>query len=225
MTNKIGAAPRLVGAALLALAIGLTGCATPGGMAGGGGPSATQQGAISGAVIGGLLGYARGHNAQDTLVGAAAGAAIGALIGNYIDHKRVASAQQVYRKYGTHERVVLDDVTLSRQVFRAGQKGQAAVHYDVVAPNSSEPRAVHHTIEYLRNGKVLARNTETLKVTPGGYRTVFPIGVPKGADEGEYTLVARVAMDNSSATKTRTFKVIYARDDRGALYVAQVTPR
>jgi len=198
----------------------LGGCATPGG----GETSATEQGAVSGAVIGGLIGYAKGGDLKHTVVGAAAGAAVGAIIGNYIDHKRTKDSKQVYAQYGKKEKVVMTGVDLSKPVLKAGQQGQAAVSYDVVGPDPSASQTITHTVEYYHGKNRVAANSQTMSVTPGGYRTVFPVSVPSGAEEGEYVLVAKVASPHTADEKKRNFRVIYARNDRGELYVASVSP-
>ena len=75
---------RIVGTAILSLALVLTGCVNPDG---------SQNNTASGALIGGALGALTGaavggrhHGAQDALIGAVAGVVAGAVIGSVMDH-------------------------------------------------------------------------------------------------------------------------------------------
>ncbi len=59
----------------LALSTAMVGCTT------------TEQGAVGGAVIGGLAGQALGGNTESTLIGAGVGAVTGALIGKSLERR------------------------------------------------------------------------------------------------------------------------------------------
>jgi peptidoglycan hydrolase-like protein with peptidoglycan-binding domain len=179
----------------------------------------TGQGAALGATIGGLAGYASGGGTKSAIVGAL----VGAIIGNYIEHQQVRSSQQVYRKHGREERVVLNDVQLSQDIVQPGQEGQATVNYDVVAPDPDTIQSITHTMTYYHGDAKLATNTQTIEIAPGGYKTVFPLAVPEGAEEGQYRLVAQIQSPNAKDLKERSFQVIYARDEHGVLRIAGIT--
>lgn len=194
----------------------LPACAGTGGQMG-----STGTGAAAGSVVGGLLGYAAGGDAESAI----AGAVVGALIGGFVAHQQVRNSQQVYERHGKSEQVVLNDLQLSKQSLQPGQEGEAMVNYDVVAPDPNAEQSITHTMEYYYGNSKLASNTQTVNVTPGGYQTVFPVAVPEGADEGEYTLVAQVQSPNAADRKEASFTVNYARNEHGVLEVASITPR
>ncbi|RMG51390.1 MAG: hypothetical protein D6717_12935 [Gammaproteobacteria bacterium] len=212
---------KLVVAVVLVCFIGasLSGCAAQGNGTWG----AKKTGALGGALVGAIVGF-KERGLAGALVGAAIGGAAGYAVGAMVDYVREKDAAQVYNEYGRDRRIVFEDMQLSKTALQGGEKGNLELHYAVIDPNPSARNKVDHTIEYWKGDQKLHENTVSKTVKPGGYKANFPLSVPKGADEGEYTVVAKLNAVGQTETQMRSFRVFYARNEQGVLQVASVTP-
>jgi hypothetical protein len=72
------------------------------------------------------------------------------------------------------------------------------------------------------DGEQLAENRQQTSTKPGGYLITFPLTVPNGAEEGEYTLKTRVEALDMVDEREQTFRVTYARNNDGTMHFAMV---
>ena len=212
---------------VLMLMIGcMSGCATTGKDHWSNGHKGSIFGAIGGALGGATIGLIKG-GLKGALIGAAAGAVAGAVIGGVVDYYQYKKAPQVVKEYGSTKQVAVEDMSISKDVFKDGEKGTLNVKYVVVNPeNLDKQNTINQTIEIVKGDKVVLSKEDSRKVATGGYQMSFPIEIPKGADEGDYKVTTKLeAPDiNCQTSETRAFRVFYARNKQGVLYLAKVTP-
>ncbi|MEZ4599566.1 MAG: YMGG-like glycine zipper-containing protein [Syntrophotaleaceae bacterium] len=205
----------------LLVASALSGCATTNDRWGN-----AKKGGIVGAIGGAAIGFLD-NGIEGALIGAAVGAVAGGIIGGIIDHVQYKKAPEVVQQYGRVNKVAVEDINLSKNIFQNGETGQLEMKYVVINPDDLDKKnTVNQAIEIYQGDKLLASNENKQSVATGGYKATFPLEIPKGADEGEYRVTARVSSDdiNQSDSVARSFRVIYARNDRGQIHLAQVTP-
>jgi len=212
---------------VLMLMVGsLSGCATTGKDHWSDGKKGSIFGAIGGAIGGATIGLLKG-GLEGALIGAAAGAVAGAVVGGVIDYYQYKKAPEVVKEYGSSKQLALEDMSISKDVFKDGDKGNLNVKYVVINPDDIDKKnTVKQTIEISKGDKVVLSKEDSKDVATGGYQMSFPIEIPKGADEGDYKVTAKLEAPDidRKVSETRSFRVFYARNNQGVLYLAQVTP-
>jgi hypothetical protein len=183
-----------------------------------------KKGALMGALGGAVVGLMK-DGVRGAVVGAAVGGAIGATVGAAIDYNKYKQAGQVYDEYGMKsKKVAIEDLELSKGVYKGGENGSVDIKFAVVNPDPKIKNKVNTSIVYYKGNKQLMEKSDEQTLKTGGYAATFPLEIPKGADEGEYRVEAKVSAFGKTAKMRKPFRVFYAKNEAGKLILASVTP-
>jgi hypothetical protein len=200
-----------------AISIAVAGCASTGGNS-----SATMTGAQTGAIAGALIGWHR-DGLRGALAGALIGGVIGATIGRVVDHMQEKSGDEVRTSYGVRDAIEIENLALSKDVFRGGEQTNIEMRYAVVTSDKDKTIPIAQTIEYFQGDKKISSAQSHMNLEAGQYKTTFALAIPKEAEEGEYKAVARLEGMDKSAQAEKVFRVTYARNGRSQPTIAQVS--
>lgn len=208
LSKKLGAPAITFG---LAVALALSGCATPGGTGPGDQASATSMecnplilGGV-GAVVGALIG-----GGTNTVRGAAIGAGIGSLACVAFNYhtEQVKSAQQVEQDYKAANRgrlpaqatLVKYETAFTPPSIRPGQKAQTSSYIEVAAgTKDAQPVIEEELTLYRPSGEVIKTVRKPVSGTAsgaGGFKNSFSIPMPEGVPQGVYPVKTALYLNN-----------------------------
>lgn len=179
------------------LALQLPGCATKPEEGG----SRASQGAMAGAVLGGLLAAATGGDRKAVLTGVLAGAAVGAIVGNYQD-RQVASRTEAARRYAlaNQPRLEVEHNQNNPARANAGLAVESQVGYTVLAPGHTQDMTVTESRRLVRGSESFPLSKRDIVRAQGTHVSTLKFTLPKDLPAGDYLLVTTL----TSGALTRT---------------------
>lgn len=197
-------------------------------MAGNGQPGSSNQSGCSaaesgvvGALIGGLVGAAT-HGERGALVGAVAGAAVGAagcaLYNAHYQSQQIASAQTVERSYTQAHGSLPAQTTVvayssgikPSATVVAGSQAQLESKLTVVQGRDAPlPKVDEQVVMLAPDGHQLTKFTKPATAVDGSgeYQTSFTFTLPKGIEQGRYT-IQTTALVNGKPMRTNSVPML-----------------
>ena len=206
-------------AVAVAVAVALTGCATPRPGAEGAASTSSNDcgggtvvaGAVVGALLGALIGAKSGKSGQGAAIGAAVG---GGATAAYCfafksEAKQTKTAAQVENEYRQQTRGVMPDAPVVRQYSTSINPANGAVSKGgklVVVSNAEVVDGRNQRVEKVEEEIKLSRGQENFGTTKkempgkgGGYQVNTTINVPDKFQDGAYALESRVLINGQPA--------------------------